>query len=188
MERRDILKLAAALTGSAMLSPLTSSLLYASVNDASAGTLNRTPAFFSKEVYAQLTQVMDVILPRTDTPSASDVKVPSIMDNMFNKVFKHGYRDEFLKRFALLQGYLAEQNFASADADAQLSIIKGIEAKSYNKQDPVYRAYIDLKQQTISYYLATEEVAEKHLNYLPIPVQYIPRISVKEVGGKAWAE
>lgn len=188
MERRDILKLAAAMTGSAMLSPLTSTLLQASVTDKASMVLTKTPRFFSAKVYAQLIQVMDAILPRTDTPSASDVNVPGIMDNMFNKVFKPGYRSAFLKRFSVLQAYLDTQGFATKDAAGQLSILKSIEAKSTDQQDPVYRAYTDLKQQTISYYLATEEVAEKHLNYLPIPVDYVPRISVKEVGGKRWAE
>lgn len=188
MERRDILKLAAVITGSAMLSPLTSTLLNASVIGNESLALSKSPTFFSPQVYAQLTQIMDVILPRTDSPSASDVNVPLIMDNMFNTVFKPGYKTEFLRRFSLLQQYLNKQDFYSSNGTTQLNIIKAIETRSKEQKDQVYRAYIDLKQQAISYYLATEEVAEKHLNYLPIPVQYIPRISVKEVGGKRWAE
>ncbi|GBL05354.1 gluconate 2-dehydrogenase subunit 3 family protein [Glaciecola sp. KUL10] len=189
MHRRDILKYATALTGAAMLSPLTSSLLHASVKDvAGKSTLNSAPMFFSKDVFVQLVQIMDTILPRTDTPSASDVNVPIIMDNMFDKVFKADYKDKFLNRFNTLQNHLSEHGFASATDDEKLSIIKKIESRSIDRADPVYRAYIDLKQQTVSYYLATEEVAEKHLNYLPIPIQYIPRISLKDVGGKAWAE
>lgn len=186
MERRDILKLAAAATGTALLSPLTSTLLHASMRDIAASNLANKPAFFSTKVYQQLSQIMDVMLPRTDTPSASDVDVPMIMDNMFNKVFKPDYKSEFLKRFAVLQEHLQSQDFFNLNGQSQLTALRKIESK--DKQDPVYRAYIDVKQQTISYYLATEEVAEKHLNYLPIPVQYIPRISVKELGGKRWAE
>lgn len=188
MERRDILKLAAAMTGSAMLSPLTSSMLYASVGQKAGHKASSTPAFFKAGVFNALSQIMDVILPRTDSPSATDVNVPGIMDNMFNKVFKPGYRSTFLKRFAVLQAYLSEKQFFESDANEQLSIIKAIEARSNSERDAVYRAYIDLKQQTVSYYLATEEVAEKHLNYLPIPVNYVAQISVEEVGGKKWAE
>jgi hypothetical protein len=191
MQRRDILKFAASLTGSAIFSPLTISLL--SSTQANAKTLisgasgANAPAFFETSTFRLITQIMDVVLPKTDTPSASDVNVHWIMDNMFNKVFKDGYRKRFLRNFAHLAQYLSEQNFEQVSAPQQLAIIKSIEAFEENQRDDVYRAYIDLKQQTISYYLATEEVAEQHLSYLPIPGQYTPCITVEEAGGKAWA-
>ncbi|WP_395344422.1 gluconate 2-dehydrogenase subunit 3 family protein [Ningiella sp. W23] len=193
MQRRDILKLAASVTGAAILAPLSSSMLYASVKNTSGRILlgsetREAPAFFSPDSFEQLRQIMDVILPRTDTPSASDVNTHWIFDNMFTRVFKPDYRNAFLKKFAQLEGYLNKQNFADSDSSTQLSIIQAIEARSEEKRDEVYSAYIDIKQQTISYYLTTEQIAENHLNYLPIPVQYIPCISVKELGGKAWAE
>jgi hypothetical protein len=139
MERRDILKLAAAMTGSAMLSPLTSSMLYASVGKKAGLKATSSPAFFNAGVFNALSQIMDVILPRTDSPSATDVNVPGIMDNMFNKVFKPGYRSAFLKRFAVLREYLSKESFFESDPNKQLSIIKAIEAKSNSEQDAVYR-------------------------------------------------
>lgn len=191
MERRDILKFAASLTGSAIFSPLTLSLLSSTQRNAQAlvsgANAVSKPAFFKQSTFNSLTQVMDVILPKTDTPSASDVNVHWIMDNMFNKVFKDGYRKNFLRNFAKLDHYLSAQGFKNASAAKQLAIIKTIEAFPRSEQNDVYRSYIDLKQQTISYYLATEEVAEKHLSYLPIPGKYTPCITVEEAGGKAWA-
>lgn len=185
MERRDILKMACMLTGSAMLAPLTSTLVHASIkNQTSAGKAQ----FFSGTIFSQLKEVMDAILPRTDTPSASDVNTHGIMDSMFANVFDKAYKEKFLARFEVLQEHLNRQSFFGASADKQLAILKAIEKTSSDSKNAVFNAYLDLKQQTISYYLATEEVAENHLNYLPIPMQYIPDISVKEVGGKAWAE
>jgi len=47
--------------------------------------------------------------------------------------------------------------------------------------------YNQIRQQTISYYLSTEEINTKYLNYLPVPGKYQPCISLEEAGGKAWA-
>ncbi len=194
MERRDILKYAASITGVAICAPLTTSLLVGCSSEkpismaVAVPLADKKPAFFDQEAFKLLTQLMDVILPRTDTPSASDVEVSLIMDNMFNKVFEDDYRQDFLKRFVQLKDYLETQNFAISGPKEQLAVVKTIEATPDNEKNSVFRSYIDIKQQTISYYLATEEVAEKHLNYLPIPGGYTPCISLEEAGGKAWAE
>lgn len=192
MDRRDILKYAAMLTGAAIYAPLTTSLLtgcskQAETTMATAGVKTKGQ-FFDDKTFDLLTQIMDVILPKTDTPSASEVNVNGIMDNMFAKVFKPHYQKEFLKKFAALEGVLTKSGFHNASPAKQLEIIQLLESTPADQQTEVYRAYIDIKQQTVSYYLSTEEIAENHLNYLPVPGGYTPSISVKEVGGKAWAE
>jgi len=45
----------------------------------------------------------------------------------------------------------------------------------------------ELKQQAIAYYLSTEEINTKYLNYLPVPGEYQACIPLSEIGGKAWA-
>ncbi len=47
--------------------------------------------------------------------------------------------------------------------------------------------YNQLRQQTISYYLSSEEICTNYLNYLPVPGKYEPCITLEEAGGKAWA-
>ena len=192
MDRRDILKYAAALTGSAILAPLTSSML--SAKTLNAAKLASGPAFFTPPQFTMLAQIMDTILPRTDSPSASDVGTHLVLDNMFDKVFNDNYRKQFIKRLTLLNNHLLKQNFLKSSPSQRLKTLKVLEdssvsneAKSSAEKDLV-AAYTDVKQQTITYYLSTEQIAEKHLNYLPIPGEYTACISVEEVGGKAWAE
>ncbi|WP_394171833.1 gluconate 2-dehydrogenase subunit 3 family protein [Thalassotalea litorea] len=195
MNRRKVLKYAAMVTGTAICAPLTSALLMGcseqSVTDTAKPiplTASQVPEFFDRETFEAITQIMDTILPKTDSPSASEVKVHLIMDNMFHKVFDEKYRQRFLKQFAHLNDYLASNNFYHAGPQAQLKQLHRLEAMTSEPENPVYRAYIDLKQQTISYYLSTEEIGENYLNYLPIPGGYTPCVTVAEVGGKAWAE
>ncbi|MDU0352615.1 gluconate 2-dehydrogenase subunit 3 family protein [Paraglaciecola aquimarina] len=131
-------------------------------------------------------QIMDVILPKTDSPSATEVNVHMIMDNMFHKVFTPNYKKSFLQSFAKLNLYLTSKQFHTASPKEQTELLLQLE----NAKDAAqgFKAYIDIKQQSIAYYLSNEEIAENYLNYLPIPDGYTARISVAEVGGKAWAE
>jgi len=48
-------------------------------------------------------------------------------------------------------------------------------------------ALLDIKQQAVAYYLSTKEIATNYLNYLPIPGEYEPCISLESVNGKVWA-
>ena len=192
MNRREILKFAASLTGSALIAPLSANLLNnltasRSASIAGNGSLTQ-PEFFSPQQFTLITHIMDVILPRTDSPSASDVKTNWIMDNMFNTVFKDKYKMRFMKNFKLLETHLAKQHFLNQSASSQLAMLLELETEHKDKRDNVHRAFTDIKQQTISYYLATETIAEQHLNYLPIPGAYTACVSLEEVGGKAWAE
>jgi|SaaInl59LU_5_DNA_1037362.scaffolds.fasta_scaffold01547_6 hypothetical protein len=192
MNRREILKFAASLTGSAIIAPLSVNLLTnltanSSANLAGKGSLTQL-AFFTPEQFTLITHIMDVILPRTDSPSASDVKTNWIMDNMFNTVFEDKYKMRFIKNLKLLQTHLAKQHFSNESSSSQLAILLELETAPKEQRDNVHRAFTDIKQQTISYYLATETIAEQHLNYLPIPGAYTACVSLEEVGGKAWAE
>ena len=191
------------MTGTAIVAPLTSSMLIGcsdisktndeanlSANDAQLKTLvennQLTAEFFSQEQFLFISQIMDTILPATDTPSATDVKVNYMLDSMLTHVFPVNYQQQFLKKIALLEKYLAAKTFITSSALDKETALMSLENIS-NKSDPHYLAYIDLKQQTISYYLSAEEIAENYLNYLPIPGGWTPDVSVEELGGKVWA-
>lgn len=196
MHRRDILKYAAAVTGTAICAPLTAALLSgcskqaenlsAEASSAMSGKSVTDGQFFKADHLKSLMQIMDVILPKTDSPAASEVNVHMIMDNMFAKVFKPQYKKSFLQSFATLNQYLTNKAFHTASAEEQTEMLVELENSKDLAQG--FKAYIDIKQQSIAYYLSNEEIAENYLNYLPIPGGYTPRISVAEVGGKAWAE
>lgn len=192
MNRRQILKYAATLTGTAICAPLTSAMLAGCSEANKSGELINTatgkqPVFFKQDTFNLLTKIMDTILPKTDTPSASEVDVHFIMDNMLDKLFDQSYQKSFLAKFAKLQKHLEDAGYSDGTAEEQFNIIKALENTPNDQRTDVHLSYIDIKQQTVSYYLLTEEVAENHLNYLPIPGEWKPCVSVEELGGKKWA-
>ena len=188
MNRREILKYTAMLTGTAICAPLTGLMLSGCSKQLKEIPTSSSPlAFFKQQDFNLITQIMDVILPKTDSPSASEVKVNYILDNMFSQVYKSDYQQKFMSNFKQLTSYLESKNFDSLDTKEQEKVLLSLEALNENQRNDAYWAYIDLKQQTVAFYLHTEDVAENYLNYLPIPGEYKPCVSLQNLGGKAWA-
>ncbi|WP_339723345.1 gluconate 2-dehydrogenase subunit 3 family protein [uncultured Paraglaciecola sp.] len=188
MDRRQILKYTAMLTGTAICAPLTGIMLSGCDSQLKETSTSLSPAdFFSAEDFNLMTQIMDVILPRTETPSASDVKVNFILDSMFAEVYPADYQQKFTRIFNELKSFLAANHFDSLSSSEQESLLLSIEVRSEDARNNAYWSYIDIKQQTVAFYLSTEQIAENHLNYLPIPGEYKPCVSVADLGGKAWA-
>ncbi|MEM6698379.1 MAG: gluconate 2-dehydrogenase subunit 3 family protein, partial [Bacteroidota bacterium] len=116
-------------------------------------------------------------------PSASEVKVHQIMDQFLGEVYTKEKQADYRKQFVTFQEYLGEQSFLKGNAEERLAILKQIDGST----EAIQQTFLNLKQQTIAYYLTTEEIGKNYLNYLPIPGEYEACISLEEAGGKAWA-
>ena len=181
MERRELIKLVSLATGSLITVPLASSLLISCKDDITKNDENYSLQFFNNKDFLLVKKLIDVILPQTDSPSASEVGVHQIIDMMVGTVYKPTEKNDYNSRFKALIKYLNSSNKNQLIALQDLS-------KSLNENDnDAKKALLELKQQTVAYYLTTEEISTKYLNYLPIPGKYEPCISLDDVNGKAWA-
>jgi len=179
MERRELIKLITMATGAALAVPITSSLITACKKVEPVKDSDYDLQFFSQEDFSSVQNLLDFILPKTDSPSAVDVGVHQIMDSMVGTVYSPDQKEKFSVSFDLLKKYATSQS--------QLEQLKSVLSSSEEKDQMIRSAFIELKQQTVAYYLSTEEIATKYLNYLPIPGKYEACISLESVGGKAWA-
>lgn len=187
MERREVLKYTVLLTGAAISTPLLSSLLTACKSDTKAPD-NYRQKFFNDQDFALVRDLIDTILPETDSPSATQVGVHKTIDTMVGQVYKAGEKEDYKTQFNSLSNYLREQNgFRSLSGSEKLDVLKTLESSKEDALKDTRSAYLNLKQQTIAYYLSTEEIGKNYLNYLPIPGKYKACISLEEVNGKAWA-
>lgn len=188
MDRRQILKYTAMLTGTALCAPLTTAMLSGCVEQVTSPNTAASVGgqqFFNAQDFQLLSQIMDAILPKTDSPSATEVGVHQVMDQMFAVVFDSAYQQKFSQQFAKLSQALQAQGFANLPAKQQAQVLKAIETG--DRSTDVFGAYMDIKQQTVAYYLTSEQIGENFLNYLPIPGEYKPCVSLQELGGKAWS-
>lgn len=194
MNRREILRYTAWITGAAVSAPLAGAIL----SGCSEAPNNLQPSaddstkmgvlhYFSPEKFLLLTLVADTILPRTDSPSASDVQVPATVDSMIGKVFDEDYQAGFKLQWLQLESYLRAGNFAELDSAARVELLRDLELGQSEELASARTCFTDLKQQVVAYYLTKEEIGEKYLNYVPIPGKYEPCISLEEANNRAWA-
>lgn len=189
MKRREILKYTAFMTGAAVSLPLMSTILSGCKTDAVTATSDFKLNFFSSDEFKFVKGLVDTILPKTDSPAASEVGVHKMIDSMVGTTYQEDAIKKYREGFDAFVSYLKTQSgdseFGKLTQEKKIEILKALDASADN---PIPRAaYLELKQQTIAYYLNTEEIGTKFLNYLPVPGEYDACIDLADVGGKAWA-
>lgn len=190
MDRRKILKYVAYATGAAVSAPLASSLLVSCQSDA-VSTISDNAAtklsFFNKKEFAVISDLVDIMLPKTDSPSATDVGVHTMIDRMVGTAYRPKAKEEYQSKFATFYKYLNDKGIADMDGKAKMTLLKKLEKSEDASLKDAKDGFLNLRQQAIAYYLSSEEIGLNYLTYLPVPGQYEPCISLEEAGGKAWA-
>jgi len=194
MKRREVLKGIGLSLGYAVVTPSIISLLQSCKR---ADTLNWQPAFFSKNQMTVLSNLVDLILPKTpDLPGALDVKVPQFIDAYVNEVSKPKDQKEFKQGIDAIIKKLGKpvSDLKTSDYDALLArYLKADKAKRASFKKDKNEALIlgtltSLRSFSIWAYKTSEQVGEKVLAYDPIPGELIGCMPLQEAtGGKAWS-
>lgn len=196
MNRREILRYAALVSGSAVSASLASVILSGCSDSSQDSNTTHSASYtgdlpllhyFTPDQFRLVALLADTILPRTDSPSATDVNVHVTIDSMLGRVFDDRYKASFKRQWAGLEQYLGRQNFSALASPAQVKLLRGLELSQEISLAETRQALVELKQQTVAYYLTTKEIGTQYLNYLAIPGEYKPCISVEDVNNKAWA-
>ena len=93
MDRRKALKNMGIAMGYTVATPTLISIMQSCKGEQ---VLEWTPDFFTKEQGSALTKLVDIIIPQTDTPSASEVQVNLFIDRFLNEVIEKDEQD-FMK-------------------------------------------------------------------------------------------
>ncbi|WP_298474699.1 gluconate 2-dehydrogenase subunit 3 family protein [uncultured Maribacter sp.] len=179
--------------------------------------LEWTPDFFTKEQGNILISLVDIILPKTDTPSASEVQVHLFIDRFANEVMTKKQQDfikltfeKFTNSSLKETGKQAVNELTSMDLESTLAKalkvnkeeqkVKEKAIAEYNKSvnenssgnlaDNVasYAFASKLRGMTILGYKTSEYIGEEVLAYLPVPGEYIGCGDLNELTqGKAWS-
>lgn len=186
MNRRTILKYTAYFTGAAVSAPLISAVFSGCQSDVQKVD-NYVPQYFEKQDFELVKTIIDLILPKTDSPSATELGVHQVIDTMINNVYDAEDKADFQTGFLVFKEHITQAGFINKKAPEQLEWLQQLHSSEDETLKSVKDIFLDLKQQTITYYLSTEEISTQYLNYLPVPGEYQPCISVEEAGGKLWA-
>lgn len=123
--------------------------------------------------------VSDSIIPRTDTPGATDVGVVGFIDHMLAAFMTPPQRETFLQQLdALMHQARGElrKDFMSAGKRARLKFLRKQDAAAFATSEPSF--FRELKQLVVLGYCTSEPGATQLLEYLPVPGGFKPSVPV----------
>ena len=154
------------------------------------------PEFLNDDQASIVSQIAEIIIPKTDTPGAKEAGVPAFIDQMLNEV----YSEEDQKRFTSgLQAFDEEAKSAYGDAfldlddEQQKEFVKkthdtAIEAERNAEQRGERPFILTMKELTMLGFFTSEPGATQVLQYDPVRGAYNGCIPLSEAGnGKTWA-
>lgn len=135
---------------------------------------------------ALVTAIADRILPRTDTPGASDVGVPMFIDALYGEFMTPEERQMLT---AGLDAVDAESqarhrtSFGTLSAAQQDDILRAIARAEEGQPSGPFRLF---RSATVLGYFTSEQVGRNVLNYDPVPGRFDACIPISEVGRRNW--
>jgi hypothetical protein len=196
MDRRSALKKAGVLAGSAVAIPSFFSLLQSCKSE---NRLGWQPLFFTETEAKTIAAILDMILPRTDTPGALDVKSDIFIDKVIAKTYDEEAQAKMRTEIAAFNSE-CEKNFGNtfvelnpADREKVLQAAEknsgkfspGVWGTAVGKQEPI-GFYRSIKSMAIWAYFTSEEIGKNVLAYDPIPGTYEPCMPLSE-GQNRWS-
>ena len=197
MKRRDALKNIGLAAGFAIAAPSFSSLLQSCTK-----TETWIPSYLNQEEQTVLTNLVDIILPKTTTtPSATEVKVPQFIDKYIDEVLDVKDQEMTRTAFAKIIATLKPDETTSIDdvtteqytalLDKYLLVKGDIDEERKANPEALTATHSEflgqLKWMTIEAYKTSEQVGESILVYDPIPTTYYCGDLQELTGGKSWS-
>jgi hypothetical protein len=191
IDRREALRKTALLMGAAVSASAMAGLL----NGCKAKPdLNYKPVFFNEDQARLVSELSDIIMPKTDTLGAKEVGVPNFIDKMLNECYKKEDQDRFLAGLASFDEEAKKAHgdiFVYLKPEEQLVFVKKYNEDSVkaSKEKPGPKSFFLMaKELTLMGYFTSEVGATKVLQYEAVPGAYKGCIPLKEAGqGRTWA-
>jgi hypothetical protein len=198
LTRREALQRVAALMGGAISAPAVLGIL----NGCSAKKteVGWKPVFFTEPQAAVVTEIAEIMIPRTDTPGATELGVPAFIDKMLKDVYAKRDQDRFvagLKAFEALSQSQHGREFIKLESAQRETLVKSVhetavgEARKLNampRSHPDRPFILMVKELTLLGYFTSEVGATQVLQYVQVPGAYNSCVPVAQAGnGKTWA-
>ena len=169
MNRREVLRLLGGVAALPMLTPLSPESLWQVGRSAHARLAARAGRTLDPRQLEAVTRIAELILPETDTPGATSVKVPEFIDLILTEWSSAAERDQFLAGLADLDVRSRRTyggvflDLRTPDQEAVLRTLDGVIGADGSAE----QAFDTLKQLTIYGYF-TSEVVMKDVTREPV--------------------
>ena len=159
MNRRDLLKKGVyGLAGVTLSSTLISTL------QSCTSIEKYSPIYFSKTEFSLLSNIVDFLIPKTETPGGLEMKVPQFIDIIISETYNKESKNNFSNKLKVLI-----EDFKSNNID--LSDYKSMKSKFVNdfNNKTHQEIYNQIRDLTVWGFKTSKEIALNVLNYNPIP-------------------
>ena len=194
MDRRKVLKFTGSMAAIAIAGPSLLSLLQSCKNEA---RIDWQPIFLTADEAAFISKVVDMILPRTETPGALDVKVDIFIDKVYANLYDAEAQEHVRKEIEKFNAECKSEfgdNFVNLSESDQIKVLQkaeensgqfgsGVWGTTVGKPEPV-GFYRSLKSTALWGYFTSQEIGENVLSYDPIPGAYHGCIPLSQVNNK----
>lgn len=186
MNRRDAIKRTSFLLGST----LSASAILGVMSGCKADpTLAWSPEFFTIEEGSIVETMAELIIPRTDTPGATDAGVPGFIDQMMANYYLEEAKLAFqngLKQVDADAQAAHGKNFVGLTEEQQVALVEKYDQAAFGEGGDKKHFFRKMKELTVLGFCTSEAGATEFLEYDPVPGDYKGCIPYSDVG-KAWA-
>jgi len=161
------------------------------------------PDFFTEDQALTISELAEIILPKTATPGEKDVGVPGFIDDLLKEVYTKDQQEKFLKELSAFDEEAKKEygdSFGLLKKEDQLAFVKKKHDQAMNsdvaKRPAGFRNYskkkdevpfiLTVKELTLLGFFTSEPGATQVLQYIQVPGPYQGCVPLEKVG-KAWA-
>lgn len=130
------------------------------------------PVFFTEEEFEVIGKIIDVILPETNTRSATSVLAHHFIDEVFAKCLTEEFQLQIKEGFAIFKKKFEESNNLR-------ELIAETDLKAFSNQEE-HAWFIPVKQYALIGFFTSEEGTTRASNYVPVPGDYKGEIEADE--------
>lgn len=161
MERRTAIRHMALLCASAMLLP-------SCIKSQKAKNINLKYLKITAEQEQLLAELVETIIPKTDTPGAKELGIHLFVLKMVNDCRPQEDQQRFLAGLQVFEG----KNFVESSLQARISLLKEITEAKYAKNDLQYFLK-EVRKQTLKGYEQSEYVMTALRPYVLVPGHFL---------------
>lgn len=192
IDRREAIRKTALLMGAAVSS---SALVGIMQGCKAAPELAYVPEFFTEDQARIMTEVAEIIIPKTDTPGAKDVGVPGFIDKILKECYKKEDQDRFIAGLTAFDEEAKNaygDSFIYCEPEQQAEHVRNTHtaalAEPKEKRDAKKPFILMAKELTLLGFFTSEPGATQVLQYEAVPGSFKGCIPLSEAGnGKTWA-
>lgn len=193
MDRREALRRTAWLMGGAVSAPAIIGILKGC---AAKPTIDWKPVFLSEDQGILISEIAEIIIPKTDTPGAKETGVPGFIDLMLKDVYSKEDQDRFMKGLAEFDEAAKKEHgdpFIELGPEQKAAFVKkvhdeAVAAEKATTPAPKRPFILMTKELTMVGFFTSEVGATQVLQYVAVPGSYKGCIPLSEAGnGKTWA-